>query len=148
MTDVLNPSPVPIRLDSAAVGVYSKLAVALATAAMFADDQAASAEGDPAAEFRTVRDALRRAAGEALTPRGGTRRPHCRRCGIACPECSPHEQPEPGSVTVDVDVLGFSRQRLLVQPGTLQKIDLYESRENLAGREPAHLRGVISVVLP
>lgn len=109
MTDVVNPSPVPIRLPMATLGTYAALANVLRDAADIAESRAyaAATPGSPRAELtrvqretvrelRAVRDALRTAATEALVPRGGTGRPRCRRCGVDCPHCSapPEVQPE------------------------------------------------------
>lgn len=102
MTNVVNPSPVPIRLRSATAGAYLALNRALREAADQAERVAAAfatpdgptadltaAQQQGAADWRAVRDALRNAATEALVPRGGTGRPRCRRCSIDCPYCSP-----------------------------------------------------------
>lgn len=102
MSNVVNPSPVPIRLRSATAGAYNALNRALREAADQAE-RVALAHATPdgptaeltdeqrqnAADWRAVRDALRTAATEALVPRGGTGRPRCRRCAIDCPYCSP-----------------------------------------------------------
>lgn len=92
----LNPSPIPIRLDTDSIHAYSILAGLLREVAQTADDVAASAATNghdgQAADWRAVRDALRKASTEAFVPRGGTGLPRCRRCGIDCPTCTP--QPE------------------------------------------------------
>lgn len=108
MTNVVNPSPVPIRLRSASAGAYLALNRALREAADQAERVAAAfatpegatadlteAQRQGAADWRAVRDALRNAATEALVPRGGTGRPRCRRCSIDCPYCSPPPAAEP-----------------------------------------------------
>lgn len=108
MTNVVNPSPVPIRLRSATAGAYLALNRALREAADQAERVAAAfatpdgptadltaAQQQGAADWRAVRDALRNAATEALVPRGGTGRPRCRRCSIDCPYCSPPAAAEP-----------------------------------------------------
>lgn len=86
---VLNPSPVPIRLNEHSIESYVLLANLLRNAATQAEDAASIAAPARAFLLRGVRDSLRQAAQEALVPRGGTRRPRCARCGIDCVNCSP-----------------------------------------------------------
>lgn len=134
---VLNPSPVPIRLSSPSAGVYAKLTELLREAGRQADDRAVGAASDTdAAEWRAVRDAMRKAATEALVPRGGTNAPSCRRCGIACPECSPEaeppaapEPPRPVHVEVSLDVAGYAPVRLAVQERLHYSAELFETAE-------------------
>lgn len=87
---VLNPSPVPIRLASLDLRAYGFLSKALRLGANAAADDVDQAEAaaDRAALI-AVRDALRAAAVEALVPRGGIGTPRCRRCSAACPHCLP-----------------------------------------------------------
>lgn len=125
----LNPSPVPIRLETVSGPAYGILANLLREAATTADDVASSAATNghdgQAADWRAVRDALRQAATEALVPRGGTGRPRCRRCGVDCPSCGRQDRRrvEPyaaGSVAIgwvleydgrDQEVVDWRRER-------------------------------------
>ena len=90
---VLNPSPVPIRLNSTDLHTFTALGKFLREAARSADDAAVTAE-DPIARvaLRSVRDALRQAAVETLVPRGGTGTPRCSRCSHECGWCQPPDR--------------------------------------------------------
>jgi hypothetical protein len=89
---VLNPSPVPLRLELPTALTYRHLSTALSIAAKTANDAAAEAgmreQYEDERALSAVRDSLRRASIEALVPRGGTRTPRCRRCASECVHCS------------------------------------------------------------
>jgi len=89
---VINPSPVPIRLELPTASTYRFLATALSAAANAANDAAVEAgtreQYDDERALLAVRDSLRRASVEALVPRGGTKTPRCRRCASECAYCS------------------------------------------------------------
>lgn len=146
--DFLNPSPVPLRLDTAA-GAYTKLAELLREIGTQANDKGCAADltADERAQWFAVRDAARRAATEALVPRGGTRTPRCRRCGVDCPECSPPDPAaEPGYV-VDVNMIGYHHQRVAVPPGMHMSVSLLTvDLPGAIGRgEARELHGTVAV---
>jgi hypothetical protein len=94
---VLNPAPVPILLRTATSTAYRMLSTALKAAATAANDAAAVAAvtaPQEVADMLVVRDALRKAAINALAPVYlGAGKAVCRRCGAACADCvSPDHQ--------------------------------------------------------
>lgn len=91
---VANPTVVVLRLDTPTIGAYRYLAESLGFAAVAANDASAmatSASPQASADLRTVRDALRRGATDALVGRSGRSTSSCRRCGTACTHCAPPE---------------------------------------------------------
>lgn len=155
MTDVLNPSPVPLRLNTAALGAYTKLAGLLREIGEQANDAglADHITADERTEWFAVRDAVRAAATEALVPRGGTRAPRCRRCGIDCPECTPPAAPdvpaESPFVNVHVAIDGYSGASMFVRSGDTYRLTLMsKDPAALAARNaPAELHSLITVVV-
>jgi hypothetical protein len=145
VTDVINPSPVPIRMFSATSGAYLNLSRALREAADLAGRYALALTGTPegptadltdeqrrqVADWSAVRDALRNAATEALVPRGGTGRPSCRRCKIECPFCSPAPAADTAPPVVVVLTAGrYGGTRVVVQRG--QTVQLVLNRVDRA----------------
>jgi hypothetical protein len=165
VTDVINPSPVPIRLPSSTAGAYLALSRALREAADRAG-QYALAHGTPegptadltdeqrrqVADWVAVRDALRTAATEALVPRGGHGRPRCRRCTLDCPYCSPAPAADAAPpVVIVLTAAKYGGTRVVVPAGqtvrlVLSRVDRAEAVQRghaleLAGAISARVTG-------